>query len=106
MKLVLIKEGQDVSEFPLEDGGNLIGRWDPDTKSFPEVDLEDFDTDALVSRRHAIITVKANQASLEDLGSTNGTFLLGGVKLEPGTSAVVALGGEFIVGNLRLKLSE
>jgi len=104
MKLVLLVEGNEKAEFELGDGSNLIGRWDPDTKSFPEVDLEDYDVDALVSRRHATLLVKEGVMSLEDLGSTNGTFLVGGVKLEPGTTVVVAPGGEFFVGNLRMKL--
>lgn len=104
MKLVLLVDGIEKADFELGIGSNLIGRWDPDTKSFPEVDLEDFDTDSLVSRRHAMVTIQDGKVSLEDLGSTNGTFLIGGVRLEPGTIVVVAEGGEFFVGNLRMKL--
>ena len=104
MKLVLIVEGHEKAEFELGDGSNLIGRWDPEEKSFPEVDLEDSDADSLVSRRHALLLLKEGAVYLEDLGSTNGTFLLGGVKLEPGRKVVLAVGGEFLVGNLRMRL--
>jgi len=68
MKLVLLVEGTEAPEFEIGEGSNLIGRWDPDTKSFPEIDLEDYDKDSLVSRRHAILCVKAGSISLEDLG--------------------------------------
>ena len=104
MKLILIDNGQSKAEFDLGLGSNLIGRWDPDSKSFPEVDLEDFDTDALVSRRHAQLVVKEDKIYLEDLGSKNGTFLLGGMQLEPGFQAELVEGAEFLVGNVRLKL--
>ncbi|HEY2486729.1 MAG TPA: hypothetical protein VGI36_16400, partial [Candidatus Binataceae bacterium] len=33
-------------EFPLEDGNNLVGRWDPETGAFPEVDLDADDPEA------------------------------------------------------------
>lgn len=106
MKLILLVDGQNKAEFELGEGSNLIGRWDPDTKSYPEVDLEEFDLDSLVSRRHAMLGIKGDKITLEDLGSTNGTFLAGGVKLEPGTVVVVAVNGEFFVGNLKMKLVE
>lgn len=104
MRLVLIVDGESKADFELEEGSNLIGRWDPDTKSFPEVDLEDYDTDSLVSRRHAVLSIRDSKVTLEDLGSKNGTFLTGGVQLEPGAVSVIAPGGEFLVGNLKLKL--
>jgi len=104
MKLVLLVDGKEVGEFELGQGSNLIGRWDPVTKSFPEIDLEDFDTEALVSRRHAVLSLRDEGISLEDLGSTNGTFLSGGKKLEAGTFAPLLPNAEFFVGNLRLKL--
>ncbi len=110
MKLTLLSQSKDLApekiEFELATGSNLIGRWDPDSKSFPEIDLEDFDKDALVSRRHAQITVGPEGVFLEDLGSKNGTFLLGGLQLEAGVRTTLAAGAEFLVGNIRLKLEE
>ena len=52
----------------LVDGENIIGR-DPDL----EVTLDA----SMISRRHARITVTMTGATLEDLGSKNGTFLRG-----------------------------
>jgi DNA-binding winged helix-turn-helix (wHTH) protein len=53
-------------QFPLNTGTNIIGR-DPDV----EVMLDA----STVSRRHAQVIVTADGATLEDLGSKNGTFL-------------------------------
>jgi hypothetical protein len=39
-KLSVVRGGRKGQEFPLEDGNNLVGRWDPETGSFPEVDLD------------------------------------------------------------------
>lgn len=53
-------------EIPLEEGENVLGR-DPGTAgSIP---------DASISRRHARITVRGDEATLEDLDSKNGTFV-------------------------------
>ena len=52
--------------FALSEGENVLGR-DPGGAVFVD--------DASVSRRHARITVTADGARLEDLGSRNGTFL-------------------------------
>jgi pSer/pThr/pTyr-binding forkhead associated (FHA) protein len=51
---------------PLESGENLLGR---DEQAAVRIDAPG------VSRRHARIVVRADGATLEDLGSKNGTFL-------------------------------
>lgn len=60
--------------FPLYDGANVVGR-DPGATVFLD--------DVTVSRRHARILVAAGRAVLEDLASTNGTFVDGGRLLQP-----------------------
>jgi DNA-binding winged helix-turn-helix (wHTH) protein len=52
----------------LEEGEHVLGR-DPDLDLF-------FDSPS-VSRRHALIRISAAQATVEDLGSKNGTFVRG-----------------------------
>jgi DNA-binding winged helix-turn-helix (wHTH) protein len=56
-------EGQDV---PLAEGVNILGR---DLGSAVRIDLPE------ISRRHASIVVGVAQATIEDLGSRNGTFV-------------------------------
>jgi len=55
-------------QFALEEGENILGR-DPDATV--SIDL------ASVSRRHARIVIRDGAATLEDLGSRNGTILRG-----------------------------
>lgn len=54
----------------------LIGREDPISGIYPEVDTSRSDGDAAgVSRRHAEIVQQSSQWFLQDLNSTNGTFV-------------------------------
>ncbi len=73
--------------FALEKNESLLGRRDPQSNIFPEVDLSKFDPQTKISRRHARIWREGGNFLLEDLGSSNGTLLLGGmsdaVRLQP-----------------------
>ncbi|HKP45391.1 MAG TPA: FHA domain-containing protein [Pyrinomonadaceae bacterium] len=80
-----------------------IGRWDADGGVFPDVDLDSDDPEAKVSRRHARIIYRDGQYFLEDLGSTNGTFVNRGKRLLPGTRQVLNDGDEIIVGKTFLR---
>lgn len=103
-RLVVIRHGQLVREFPLQGTQWLIGRWDPQQRVFPDVDLDDDDPEATVSRRHAYLVYQDGQYLIEDLGSTNGTFINRGHRLIPGRRYVVQDGDEIIVGKTFLKL--
>ena len=65
--------------------------------------VDAFDPDAKVSRRHARITFRGNIHMIEDLGSTNGTFLNRGRRLLPGNPQVLTEGDEIIVGKTFLR---
>lgn len=103
-KLSLIRGGRKGQEFPLEDGRNLIGRWDPETGSFPEVDLEQDDPEAKISRKHAMIIIENGRITVEDIGSLNGTYVNRGNRLIPGSPQEVKSGDELIIGKTFLKL--
>jgi hypothetical protein len=91
-------------EFALEGGQNFIGRWDPETGSFPEVDLERDDPEAKISRKHALIIIEENKITIEDIGSLNGTYVNRGNRLIPGTPLEIKAGDEVIIGKTFLKL--
>lgn len=92
--------------FPLEEGTNLIGRWDVEASAFPEIDLDDEDTDAKISRKHAIIHCTNGSVSIEDLGSLNGTFVDRGRKLKEGEVYELSPGDEIIIGKIFLQLEQ
>jgi hypothetical protein len=103
-KLSMVRGGRKGQEFPLEDGKNLIGRWDPDTGSFPEVDLDADDPEAKISRKHAMLIIENGKITIEDTGSLNGTYVNRGQRLAPGLPVDLKSGDEVIIGKTFLKL--
>ncbi len=102
--VLLIERGNASStEFPLTAEESNIGRWDADNGIFPDVDLDAYDPDSKVSRKHARIVYRNGAYFIEDLGSTNGTFLNRGRRLLPGTPQVLNEGDEIIVGKTFLR---
>lgn len=103
-KLSVVRGGRKGQEFPLEDGNNLVGRWDPETGSFPEVDLDADDPEAKISRKHALIRIENGKITIEDIGSLNGTYVNRQPRLSPGSPAEIKSGDEVIIGKTFLKL--
>lgn len=102
--LTIIRGGSVGKVFELQTGDNLIGRWDPDSGSFPEVDLENDDPEARISRKHALIKF-GEELTIEDIGSLNGTFVNRGPRLDPGSPATLNDGDEVIVGKTFFKVT-
>jgi FHA domain len=102
-KLLIERGGRIGKEFPITGIETNIGRWDADSGIFPDVDLDEDDPEAKVSRRHARIINHNGQYFIEDLGSTNGTFVNRGRRLLPGKRHMLQNGDEIIVGKTFLK---
>ena len=102
-KLVIERGGRVGREFPISGIETSIGRWDADSGIFPDIDLDEDDPEAKISRRHARIIRHSGQYLIEDLGSTNGTFINRGRRLLPGKRHVLQHGDEVIVGKTFLK---
>ena len=103
-KLQVVRGGRKGQEFPLEDGNNLVGRWDPETGAFPEVDLDQDDPEAKISRKHALIRFEGGKITVEDIGSLNGTYVNRQPRLMPGNPVEMKTGDEIIIGKTFLKL--
>ena len=84
--------------FPLSPPA-LVGRFDPGVGPI-DVDLADLPEDPYVSRKHARLTCDGGTWSVEDLGSSNGTFLLRG-DFERVEKAELKDGDEIALGNAR-----
>jgi hypothetical protein len=102
--VLVIERGRSAGKrFPLYDDESQIGRWDADSGIFPDVDLDADDPEAKVSRRHARIVRRSGQYMIEDLGSTNGTFINRGRRLLPGDKQPLRDGDEIIIGKTFLR---
>lgn len=73
--LRLIRAGEETGDVFAFVGSAVIGRFDPSVGPI-DVDLGGIDEGAYVSRRHARIAYQDGAWIIEDLGSSNGTFLL------------------------------
>ena len=103
-----IERGMSVGkQFTLSAEESYIGRWDADNGIFPDIDLDAHDPEAKVSRRHARIIYQGGKYTIEDLGSTNGTYINRGRRLIPGNPNILNDGDEIIVGKtfLRFKVN-
>jgi len=89
---VLVEE-RTGRRLPLREGDNTIGR------ERAEVLL----MDPTVSRRHAVLTIAGNTATVTDLASTNGTQV-DGSRLQPDVAAPVQVGASLQVGHVGLRL--
>ncbi len=103
MRLVVLRGEAKGKVFDIEEGSNLLGRWDPDQGAFPEIDLEEADPEAKVSRKHAVLYRRGEQVTLEDLGSLNGTFVNQGNRLEKRMGVQLHDGDEIVVGKTFLR---
>jgi hypothetical protein len=84
----------------------IIGRGDPVSNFFPEIDLNPFGAiDNGVGRRHIRLFIQGGQVLIEDMDSTNGT-LLNSQKLTARQPQPLRDGDQISVGKLLLRFSE
>ena len=105
----LVVEGtSDLSApaFSLQKDDNLLGRRDPMSNIFPEIDLSKYDPQTKISRRHARIWREGNNFLVEDLGSSNGTILSRSAsdsfRLIPKQAQVLSAGDRLRLGDATL----
>jgi len=91
-------------EFPLATGPETtVGRKDPVTGIYPDVDLSPLDAQRSVSRRHAKIYRRQSKFFVgEEIGTMNATFLNGN-RLETGIPSEIRPGDELRFGVVVMK---
>jgi hypothetical protein len=101
-KLVVAGTTELDASFVLQKDNNLLGRTDPHSNVFPEIDLSRFDSETKVSRRHARIWREGETFLVEDLGSVNGTVINDSVRLAPRQPRVLDSGDKIRLGETTL----
>ena len=101
--LVLTSADGSTLEIPAKDDV-VIGREDPISDVFPDLDLTNLGgMDKGVSRKHAVIHRSGPNYTVEDMGSTNGTYI-NKKKIQPHAPQMIKAGDELRFGKLALKL--
>jgi pSer/pThr/pTyr-binding forkhead associated (FHA) protein len=100
-QLVLMSSEGNRVEVPSKDEV-IIGREDPVSEVFPDLDLTDLKgMEKGVSRKHAIIHRSGMDFTVEDVGSTNGTYV-NRKKIPPHVPQLIKAGDELRFGKLSL----
>jgi len=102
LKLIVNHTGEEIL-LPEKDEV-IIGREDPVSAIFPDVDTTAYggDEDG-VSRKHARIFRENDSYFVEDLNTTNASFL-NKTKLAPETPSILNDGDELMLGRLKFKV--
>ncbi|MDQ2986787.1 MAG: FHA domain-containing protein [Armatimonadota bacterium] len=100
-RLVLQRDGADAEEFYEIRGDAVVGRFD-EAVGPVDVDLGPLPESIYISRKHAEIRHAGGKWLLKDLGSSNGTFVMGESDFEPIDGEVEISDGQAIAfGNVR-----
>ncbi len=101
-KLVVVRGQKIGAEYPIYPDLNFIGRAD---EKPVDIDLEDQEPPDRVwcSRQHALITFEEGILTLEDLNSSNGTFV-NRDRVYPGQKRQLNVGDTVQIGNVQMKL--
>jgi pSer/pThr/pTyr-binding forkhead associated (FHA) protein len=82
----------------------IIGREDPISEVFPDVDLTSLGgMEKGVSRKHAVIHRSGTDFTVEDMGSTNGTYI-NKKRIQPHAPQMIKPGDEVKFGKLSLSV--
>src|SRR5208337_5613398 len=102
-KLILTSPEGNTLDIPAKDEV-VIGREDPISEVFPDVDLTALGgMEKGVSRKHAVIRYSGKDYTVEDMGSTNGTFI-NKKRIPPHAPEAIKPGDEVRFGKLSLSV--
>lgn len=101
-RLVVVRGQKPKAEFPICDGQNFIGRAD---EKPVDIDLEDQEPPERIwsSRQHAVIIYENDKLTIEDLNSSNGTFL-NRARLNPAKAEPLKPGDIIQIGTVQMKV--
>jgi hypothetical protein len=101
-RLLVLRGQKRNEEYPLFEGLNFIGRAD---EKPVDIDLEDQEPPDRVwcSRQHACVKFEDGKLTVEDLNSSNGTFV-NRARLYPGQPKPLAVGDVIQIGNVHMKV--
>ena len=102
-RLIVIRGAKPNSDYPVYEGKNVIGRSD---QKPVEIDLfaQEAADRVWSSRQHAVIVWENGSLSIEDLNSTNGTFV-NRDRVQPGEKKSLKANDVIQIGEVHLKIA-
>ncbi|MEN9234414.1 MAG: FHA domain-containing protein [Gloeomargarita sp. DG02_1_bins_92] len=94
LRLVHVRTGT-VVQIPCHQSVLLVGK--PNDHLPPDINVAEFPDADIVSRIHARLVVQDEQVAIEDMGSTNGTYV-NGQRLRPGERCPLHTGDWLALG--------
>lgn len=101
-RLLVLRGVKRNVEYPIFEGQNFVGRSDDKPV---DIDLEEQEPPDRIwcSRQHCVLFFENNELTIEDLNSSNGTFV-NRVRLYPGQKKSLAVGDVVQIGNVQMKV--
>jgi hypothetical protein len=101
-RLLVLRGVKRNVEYPIFEGQNFVGRAD---EKPVDIDLEEQEPPDRIwcSRQHCVLFYENNELSIEDLNSSNGTFV-NRVRLYPGQKKMLAVNDVIQIGNVQMKV--
>jgi hypothetical protein len=101
-KLVVLRGLKINTEYPLYEGHNFVGRAD---EKPVDIDLEVQEPPDRIwsSRQHAVITYEEGKLIIEDLNSSNGTFVNRN-RIHPGQKRILRVNDVIQIGTVQMKV--
>src|SRR5260221_4940918 len=82
----------------------ILGRYIPNSTTQPRIDLTPYDAlNKGISRMHAVIRRSESELIVQDLSSSNGTWL-NGYRLEPYTPVPLKSGDRLLLGHISIEV--
>jgi hypothetical protein len=102
VRLIVLRGLKRQVEYPVYEGLNFLGRAD---EKPVDIDLEDQEPPDRIwsSRQHAVISLENGQMTIEDLNSSNGTFVNRG-RIYPGQKQPLSVNDVIQIGTVQLKV--
>ena len=101
-KLMVIRGAHPSSEYPIFEGQNVLGRADNKPADI-DLEFQEHPDRIWSSRQHAIITWEDGDVFIEDLNSSNGTYVNRN-KVEPGRRQPLKANDIIQIGEVQLKV--
>ena len=100
--LLVVRGAKPNTEYPIYEGQNILGRADQKPVDV-DLEIQEFPDRVWSSRQHAVIVCENGSLTLEDLNSSNGTFV-NRTRIQTGQKQTLRANDIIQIGEVQLKV--